>query len=191
MPSPLASTFACKLPSTESYFNRCASVLALVRSLTATKSMFWSPRAARMMLRPMRPNPLMPTLTAIEAPLSCPVRMICRAPGPHATIGTRALHGMRSYAVDKRPILLLDAILLSRVLASVRCSGDFVPRASGVRPTCRSLESRRRPRLSTRRATCEGGADLWFPLGLTERACGARNAEAILRFSLTDYRIST
>ena len=26
MPSPLASTFACRLPSTESYFSRCASV---------------------------------------------------------------------------------------------------------------------------------------------------------------------
>ena len=39
---------------------------ALVRSLTATKSMFLSPSAARMMLRPMRPNPLIPTLTAID-----------------------------------------------------------------------------------------------------------------------------
>jgi hypothetical protein len=28
--------------------------------------MFVSPSAARMMLRPMRPKPLMPTLTAIE-----------------------------------------------------------------------------------------------------------------------------
>jgi hypothetical protein len=53
------------LPSTESYLSRCASVAALVKSLTATKSMFLSPSAARMMLRPMRPNPLIPTLTAI------------------------------------------------------------------------------------------------------------------------------
>ena len=66
MPSPLASTLACRLPSTESYFSRCASVAAFVRSLTATKSMFLSPSAARMMFRPMRPNPLMPTLTAID-----------------------------------------------------------------------------------------------------------------------------
>ena len=49
-----------RLPSTESYFSRCASVAALVRSLTATKSMFLSPSAARMMFRPIRPNPLMP-----------------------------------------------------------------------------------------------------------------------------------
>jgi hypothetical protein len=40
-------------------------VLAFVRSLTATMSMSLSPIAARMMLRPIRPNPLIPTLTAI------------------------------------------------------------------------------------------------------------------------------
>src|ERR1700687_1669909 len=69
MVSCLATTFAWRFPSTESYFNRCASVAALVRSLTATKSMLVSPSAARMMFRPIRPNPLMPTLTAIESPL--------------------------------------------------------------------------------------------------------------------------
>src|SRR5262245_11994724 len=69
MTSPLFdSTWACRFPSTESYFSRCARVAALVRSLTATKSIFLSPSAARMMLRPMRPNPLMPTLTAILSP---------------------------------------------------------------------------------------------------------------------------
>src|SRR5580765_4487202 len=70
MPSPDTSTFAYRLPSTESYFNKCARVAALVRSFTATKSMFASPSAARMMLRPMRPNPLMPTLTFIDAPFA-------------------------------------------------------------------------------------------------------------------------
>src|SRR5438874_1148288 len=64
--SPFASTFARRLPSTESYFSRCASVCAFVRSFTATKSMFRSPSAARMMFRPMRPNPLMPTRTGID-----------------------------------------------------------------------------------------------------------------------------
>jgi len=39
------------LPSTESYFSRCASVLAFVRSLTATKSISLSPSAARRMFR--------------------------------------------------------------------------------------------------------------------------------------------
>src|SRR5262249_40432400 len=68
MSPPFDSTFAWRFPSTESYFSRCASVAALVRSLTATKSIFLSPSAARMMLRPMRPNPLMPTLTAILTP---------------------------------------------------------------------------------------------------------------------------
>src|SRR5581483_11168225 len=65
--SCFASTLACRLPRTESYFRRCASVCALVRSFTATKSMFASPSAARMMFRPIRPNPLMPTFTAIVA----------------------------------------------------------------------------------------------------------------------------
>src|SRR5260370_38358914 len=32
----------------------------------ATKLMFLSPSAARMMFRPIRPNPLMPTFTGIE-----------------------------------------------------------------------------------------------------------------------------
>src|SRR5216684_2084862 len=47
IPSPDTSTFACKLPSTESYLSKCASVAALVRSFTATKSMFASPSAVR------------------------------------------------------------------------------------------------------------------------------------------------
>src|SRR6185503_8183524 len=68
MPSPLASTFELRLPSTESCLSRCASVAALVRSLTATKSIFLSPSAARMMFRPIRPKPLIPTRTAIKSP---------------------------------------------------------------------------------------------------------------------------
>ena len=40
---------------------------ALVRSFTATKSISLLPSAARMMLRPIRPNPLMPTFTAIAS----------------------------------------------------------------------------------------------------------------------------
>src|SRR5262245_35302418 len=58
--------WAFRLPRIESYLSRWASVSALVRSLTATISMDGSPIAARMMLRPMRPNPLIPTLTAIR-----------------------------------------------------------------------------------------------------------------------------
>jgi len=40
-------------------------VAALVTSLTATKSISCWANAARMTLRPIRPNPLIPTLTAI------------------------------------------------------------------------------------------------------------------------------
>ena len=63
--SPFAEMSPFRLPRIESYLSRCASVAALVRSLTATKSRSFDPSAARMMLRPMRPNPLMPTLMAI------------------------------------------------------------------------------------------------------------------------------
>ena len=63
--SPLAEMSALRLPRIESYLSRWASVSALVRSLTATMSIESSSIAARMMFRPIRPNPLIPTLTAI------------------------------------------------------------------------------------------------------------------------------
>ena len=63
--SPSALIFDFRLPRIESYLSRCASVAAFVRSLTATKSRSFDPSDARMMLRPMRPNPLMPTFMAM------------------------------------------------------------------------------------------------------------------------------
>ena len=63
--SLVALTSACRLPSTESVLQQVRERGGVVRSLTATKSMSFDPKAARMMLRPIRPNPLMPTLTAI------------------------------------------------------------------------------------------------------------------------------
>jgi hypothetical protein len=57
-----------RLPRIESYLSRCARVLGSVRSLTATKSRFLSASAVRRTLRPMRPNPLMPTFTAMVPP---------------------------------------------------------------------------------------------------------------------------
>ena len=82
MASPCAVMSRSRLPSTESYFSRCASVRASVMSLTATKSMLSSSSAARMMLRPMRPKPLIPTLMAI-ANVPRPLRpaRVRRAPG--------------------------------------------------------------------------------------------------------------
>ena len=58
---PSTSTSSGNLPSTESYRRRCAIVFTSPRSLNATISK--SPRscAARKKLRPMRPNPLIPT----------------------------------------------------------------------------------------------------------------------------------
>src|SRR5918999_1462949 len=57
-------------PKTESYLSRCASVPASVMSLTATTSMSACDScAARNMVRPMRPNPLIPTRTGISSPL--------------------------------------------------------------------------------------------------------------------------
>ena len=67
-------TSASSRPRTESYFRRCASVFASVMSFTPTKSTS-APvcLTARRKLRPIRPNPLMPTLTLIvgDLPRSC------------------------------------------------------------------------------------------------------------------------
>src|SRR6202046_3548498 len=65
MKSSPASILLGRLPRIESYLSRCASVAGLVKSFTATKSISVFPRVARKTLRPMRPKPLMPTLTAI------------------------------------------------------------------------------------------------------------------------------
>src|SRR5659263_36355 len=77
MPSPVIVTSRSSLPSTVSYFSRWASVLVLVKSLTATISMSLDPAAtARHKLRPMRPNPLTPTrIVTAAAPelLDCAV----------------------------------------------------------------------------------------------------------------------
>src|SRR2546430_11527394 len=71
--SPFASTVPGNRPCTESYLRRCASVFVSVMSLTPTNSR--SPPAcfvivaARNTFRPMRPNPLIPTRTAMTLPL--------------------------------------------------------------------------------------------------------------------------
>src|SRR5438046_3296327 len=69
--SPFASTVPGKRLCTESYFSRCASVFVSVMSLTPTNSISvcFAIVAARSTFRPMRPNPLMPTRTAMTLPL--------------------------------------------------------------------------------------------------------------------------
>src|SRR6266571_1351981 len=69
MVSSVCVTLCGRLPRTESYFKRCARVFASVMSLTATNWMSLSSSAVRMMLRPMRPKPLMPTLMGILPPM--------------------------------------------------------------------------------------------------------------------------
>jgi hypothetical protein len=56
-----------KRPCTVSYFKRCAFASTVPRSLIATNSISLRPDsiAARSTSRPMRPNPLIATLTAI------------------------------------------------------------------------------------------------------------------------------
>src|SRR6266571_113750 len=80
MPSPTTSMSASQVPRMESYFSRCAMSSTDRRSLAATKSMS-APRslAARKKLRPMRPNPLIPTFTAIGTLLH---RMRCACADP-------------------------------------------------------------------------------------------------------------
>src|SRR5215207_6327100 len=67
-----------------SYFNRWASVLLSVRSLAPTTSMSapWA-SAARKKLRPMRPNPLIPTRTVTTVSFASRVLVRDRPyPGP-------------------------------------------------------------------------------------------------------------
>src|SRR6059058_3343041 len=121
--SCFASIVACRLPSTESYFSRCASVCALVRSLTATKSTFLSPSAARMMLRPMRPNPLMPTLTAMSSP---PAQTF------HSTIAASPMYVVYSLLmlvvfVVVSPYFLYQAIRYKKYIVSLRQRLGFLP----------------------------------------------------------------
>src|SRR5215472_1886836 len=85
MHSPVARISCLRLPRMESYFSRCARVAGLVRSLTATNSMPESPRADRKGLRPIPPNPLIPTLIAIQIPP-------CREPGFDAEKETQEDH---------------------------------------------------------------------------------------------------
>src|SRR5215831_6676611 len=61
--SPSAVTSTSSLPSTVSYFSRCALVAGSVRSFAATISISLPCAAwtARQKFRPIRPNPLMPT----------------------------------------------------------------------------------------------------------------------------------
>src|SRR5215211_8783136 len=64
--SPRASTRPGNRPRIESYLSRWASVLGSVMSLTATNSRSVpASYAARNRLRPIRPKPLIPTLTGI------------------------------------------------------------------------------------------------------------------------------
>ena len=163
MPSPVASTLACRLPSTESYFSRCASVAAFVRSLTATKSMSLSPSAARMMLRPMRPNPLMPTFTAIRCSSECPGRKQSDRTRPRIVSRRRltdrdhvdtvriALHVSRSTACSRllvlrwspRRIFLYQAIRYKKYVGSLRQRLGYLPIVVQRRRRRVDLDSRR------------------------------------------------
>src|SRR6202050_5177951 len=66
--SAVCPTWLGRLPRMESYLRRCARVLGSVMSLTATISIDGSLIDARKMLRPIRPNPLIPTLIDIFPP---------------------------------------------------------------------------------------------------------------------------
>src|SRR5699024_6194311 len=72
MPPSTTETGLSKRPSIESYFNRCACVSSSPKSLNATIStsapVSWT---ARKKLRPIRPNPLIPTRTVTASAPRC------------------------------------------------------------------------------------------------------------------------
>src|SRR3954453_2966799 len=117
-----ASTCACRLPSTESYFKRWASVFALVRSLIATKSMFLSPSAARMMFRPIRPKPLIPTLTGMP-PSRTNVSFYNK---PTAMYFAYSLLSLVVFIVVS-PYFLYQAIRYKKYIGSLRQRLGFLP----------------------------------------------------------------
>src|SRR3954463_5647090 len=88
--SALASTVPGNRPCTESYLSRCASVFVSVMSLTPINSISvcCAIVAARRTLRSRRPNPLIPTRTAMNSPLA-EVRY-CRPGERHAAHPFRA-----------------------------------------------------------------------------------------------------
>src|SRR5688500_7583270 len=87
MVSPSAFTSSSRLPRIESYFSRWARVAASVMSFTATNSISLSWSAARRMLRPMRPKPLMPTRMAMLT--SFPPESTKRGPGGRDAVSSR------------------------------------------------------------------------------------------------------
>ena len=114
---------AFRLPRIESYLSRCASVAASVRSLTATMSMSSCAIAARMMLRPIRPNPLIPTLMVmndclpvqnkssnLESYQDEPAGLSCRRP---CTCSTRS--SCSSWRSSLSPWFLYQAIRVPEV----------------------------------------------------------------------------
>src|SRR5262245_49024408 len=121
MVSSFAATAAWRLPRTESYLKRCASVCALVRSLTATKSIFESPSAARMMLRPIRPNPLIPTRTGISASRT--------NVSFYNTCAVYSIYSALSLAlfVVVSPYFLYQAIRYKKYIGSLRQRLGFLP----------------------------------------------------------------
>src|SRR5579875_3933369 len=105
MTSPDTDTPAGSVPSTVSYFSRCAMVAMSPRSFAATISKPRSPAAAltaRQKLRPMRPNPLIPT-RMVTAPnllvISSRSEIIGRRPPAAAWGGRRGGGG----AIPARP----------------------------------------------------------------------------------------
>ena len=144
MRSPAALMSALRLPRIESYFSRCASVAASVRSLTATMSMSSCGIAARMMLRPIRPKPLMPTLMAMRMP---PPGTASRARTLNSTKTSRHGRGRprsRRCAIPRKRVSSADVhalYTLAIVLLAVVLSPWFVYQAVRYRKYIGSLAS--------------------------------------------------
>src|SRR4028119_2523695 len=101
MPSPSAVTSSDRTPRMLSYFSRWARTSLLVRSLTATISMSLPLAAAsRQKLRPIRPNPLIPTRT-VTADLHGPVAPAGAAAG--AAARARGPDQRRPYRPRRQP----------------------------------------------------------------------------------------
>ena len=124
MPSSTGTISFGRIPSTESYFNRCAIVLIEPRSFTATISIgAFAAFTARKKLRPIRPNPLIPTrigVCAIAQDISA--RNYLASFSAYLKMSRWVIRGRRPFVESQDP--------MASVTATDRCRPPVQPMAT-------------------------------------------------------------
>ena len=121
MPSSTGTISFGRIPSTESYFKRCAIVLMEPRSFTATISIgAFAAFTARKKLRPIRPKPLIPTrigVCAIAHDISARINSVSLS--TYLKMSRWVMRGRRPLAANHEP--------MASVTATDRCRPPVQP----------------------------------------------------------------